>query len=250
MTGSMDRSEYSIRRRARPRGEPDLLDIYYQMIYSINHEGRGADGGPVPGARAPGDGPAARRPSRARRPAGPPDRRAGARGRGVAPARDDAGDGLPGPRRARGPGRGAEGGSRGDGRGVRGRHRPPPPPGVRIGRADRRPAGAGAGRPVAAGAARGGLRGEGVFDPVSRTMPRLPGARKEKAMKPWKEPGTLEGNPIGLERTATAKMIKELDAHVASVMVLYHQYLKHHWLVEGPQFRDVHHFLGDRKSVV
>ena len=64
-------------------------------------------------------------------------------------------------------------------------------------------------------------------------------------MKPWKEPGTLEGNPIGLERTATAKMVKELDAHLASVMVLYHQYLKHHWLVEGPQFRDVHHFFGE-----
>jgi len=64
-------------------------------------------------------------------------------------------------------------------------------------------------------------------------------------MKPWKEPGTIEGNPIGLERSATSKTIKELDAHLASLMVLYHQYLKHHWLVEGPQFRDLHHFLGE-----
>ena len=64
-------------------------------------------------------------------------------------------------------------------------------------------------------------------------------------MKPWKEPGTVEGNPIGLERTATTKMVKELDAHLASLMVQYHQYLKHHWLVEGPQFRDIHLFLNE-----
>ena len=69
-------------------------------------------------------------------------------------------------------------------------------------------------------------------------------------MKPWKEPGTLEGNPIGLERTATSKMVKELDAHLASFFVLYHQYLKHHWLVEGPQFRDLHLFLGEHYAEV
>jgi DNA-binding ferritin-like protein len=64
-------------------------------------------------------------------------------------------------------------------------------------------------------------------------------------MKPWKEPGSLEANPIGLERTATSKMVKELDAHLASLFVHYHQYLKHHWLVEGPQYRDIHLFLND-----
>jgi len=69
-------------------------------------------------------------------------------------------------------------------------------------------------------------------------------------MKPWKEPGTLEGNPIGLDRTATSKMVKELDAHLASLFVLYHQYLKHHWLVEGPQFRDLHLFLNDAYAEV
>jgi starvation-inducible DNA-binding protein len=64
-------------------------------------------------------------------------------------------------------------------------------------------------------------------------------------VKPRKEVGTLDGNPIGLDRTQTSKMIKELDAHLASSMVLYHQYLKHHWLVEGPQFRDLHHFFEE-----
>lgn len=69
-------------------------------------------------------------------------------------------------------------------------------------------------------------------------------------MKPWKEPGTVEGNPVGLDRAGTTKMIKELDAHLASLMVLYHQYLKHHWLVEGPQFRDIHLFLNDHYEEV
>jgi starvation-inducible DNA-binding protein len=69
-------------------------------------------------------------------------------------------------------------------------------------------------------------------------------------MKPWKEAGSLEGNPIGLERAATAKLVKELDAHLASSMVLYHQYLKHHWLVEGPQFMDLHLFLGKHYEAV
>jgi DNA-binding ferritin-like protein len=69
-------------------------------------------------------------------------------------------------------------------------------------------------------------------------------------MKAWKEARSLDGNPIGLERTATTKMIKELDAHLASLMVMYHQYLKHHWLVEGPQFRDLHLFLKEHYEEV
>jgi DNA-binding ferritin-like protein len=36
-----------------------------------------------------------------------------------------------------------------------------------------------------------------------------------------------------------------LDRHVASRFVLFHQLRKHHWLVEGPQFGDLHAFLGE-----
>ena len=64
-------------------------------------------------------------------------------------------------------------------------------------------------------------------------------------MKPWKAKKTLEGNPIGLSNSVTAKLIPELDTHLASLFVLFHQYQKHHWLVEGPQFRDLHLFLGE-----
>lgn len=64
-------------------------------------------------------------------------------------------------------------------------------------------------------------------------------------MKPWKPKATLENNPIGLPKHVTAKLIPELDEHLASFFVLFHQYQKHHWLVEGPQFKDLHLFLGE-----
>ncbi|MBU1821626.1 MAG: DNA starvation/stationary phase protection protein [Bacteroidetes bacterium] len=51
-----------------------------------------------------------------------------------------------------------------------------------------------------------------------------------------------EGNPVGLSKTTATTMAKELDRHLASFITLYQQYHKHHWLVEGPQFRDLHLF--------
>jgi DNA-binding ferritin-like protein len=33
-------------------------------------------------------------------------------------------------------------------------------------------------------------------------------------------------------------------------MTLYHQYHKHHWLVEGPQFRDLHLFFEDNYTEI
>jgi starvation-inducible DNA-binding protein len=64
-------------------------------------------------------------------------------------------------------------------------------------------------------------------------------------MKPWKSKETLEDNPIGLTTDVVAELIPQLDRHLASLFVLFHQYQKHHWLVEGPQFRDLHLFLGE-----
>jgi DNA-binding ferritin-like protein len=43
----------------------------------------------------------------------------------------------------------------------------------------------------------------------------------------------------------TAKLIPELDRHLASLFVLFHQLQKHHWLVEGPQTGDLHAFLDE-----
>lgn len=63
--------------------------------------------------------------------------------------------------------------------------------------------------------------------------------------KPWRKPGTLDDNPIGLSKEVTSQLVPELDRHIASLFVLFHQYQKHHWLVEGAQFRDLHMFLGE-----
>ena len=62
---------------------------------------------------------------------------------------------------------------------------------------------------------------------------------------PWREHSEIEGNPIHLGRSAAEAINPELDRHLASLFVLFHQYQKHHWLVEGPQFRDLHHFLEE-----
>lgn len=61
--------------------------------------------------------------------------------------------------------------------------------------------------------------------------------------KPWRSQDEIEDNPIKLPREAAKRIIPQLDEHLASFFVLFHQYQKHHWLVEGPQFRDTHLFL-------
>ena len=62
---------------------------------------------------------------------------------------------------------------------------------------------------------------------------------------PWRPKTEIEENPINLSKDAAKAIIPELDRHLASFFVLFHQYQKHHWLVEGPQFRDIHLFLEE-----
>jgi starvation-inducible DNA-binding protein len=62
---------------------------------------------------------------------------------------------------------------------------------------------------------------------------------------PWRPADEIETNPIGLSTDAARAIVPELDRHLASLFVLFHQYQKHHWLVEGPQFRDLHLFLEE-----
>ena len=78
------------------------------------------------------------------------------------------------------------------------------------------------------------------------------GKSSQKAKSPQKselkrtmlhELGEIEGNPVGLDKAACQEVAGHLDRHLASYNVLYHQYHKHHWLVMGPQFRDLHLFL-------
>jgi starvation-inducible DNA-binding protein len=54
------------------------------------------------------------------------------------------------------------------------------------------------------------------------------------------EPGTVKANPLGLDEKTAGKVIDMLNADLASMFVLYHQYHKHHWIVEGAQFLELH----------
>ncbi|MEM8599535.1 MAG: DNA starvation/stationary phase protection protein [Bacteroidota bacterium] len=60
---------------------------------------------------------------------------------------------------------------------------------------------------------------------------------------PLRTVDAYEGNPIGLPDAACIELKGHLDRHLAAYNILYHQYHKHHWLVVGPQFRDLHLFL-------
>jgi DNA-binding ferritin-like protein len=53
----------------------------------------------------------------------------------------------------------------------------------------------------------------------------------------------IEENPIGLDQEVAEQLIPKLDEIQCTLWTIYHQYQKHHWLVEGPQFNDLHVFL-------
>ncbi|HEY4651639.1 MAG TPA: DNA starvation/stationary phase protection protein [Pontibacter sp.] len=64
-------------------------------------------------------------------------------------------------------------------------------------------------------------------------------------MEKLREKSEYEGNPVGLSDDTAKAMARELDRHLASFITLFNQYHKHHWMVEGPQFRDLHLFFQD-----
>lgn len=66
-----------------------------------------------------------------------------------------------------------------------------------------------------------------------------------KATRPDRTPEETEENVIGLHHQGAITTARELNRHQASLFVLFHQYQKHHWLVEGPQFRDLHLFMEE-----
>jgi len=59
------------------------------------------------------------------------------------------------------------------------------------------------------------------------------------------EAGTVEDNELRLERGKAEQIVDALNTDLASTYMLYHQLKKHHWNVEGAEFRDLHLFLGD-----
>ena len=68
--------------------------------------------------------------------------------------------------------------------------------------------------------------------------------------EPWRPQSMIEDNPVGLPEEVAEELIPKLDEIQCTLWTLYHQYHKHHWLVEGPQFRDLHHFLEEHYEEV
>lgn len=64
------------------------------------------------------------------------------------------------------------------------------------------------------------------------------------------DPTEIHPNPIGLDRVVAEHGVRDLNDHLASMVVLFHQYHKHHWLVQGPQFRDLHLYLQEAYTQV
>ena len=60
------------------------------------------------------------------------------------------------------------------------------------------------------------------------------------------EAGTVEGSDaLRMPADKAEEIVEALQTDLADTYVLYHQLKKHHWIVEGAEFRDLHLFLGD-----
>ena len=60
-----------------------------------------------------------------------------------------------------------------------------------------------------------------------------------------KEYGEVEENALRLDDEKAEQIVEALNDDLADTFVLYHQLRKHHWNVEGAEFRDLHIFLGE-----
>ena len=61
-----------------------------------------------------------------------------------------------------------------------------------------------------------------------------------------RQAGSVEASPaLRLEQEKAEQIVDALNTDLAATYVLYHQIKKHHWNVEGAEFRDIHVFLGE-----
>jgi DNA-binding ferritin-like protein len=82
--------------------------------------------------------------------------------------------------------------------------------------------------------------------PTTQTQPTTDTEHGE----PWRPQQMIEDNPVGISQEAAEDLIPKLDEIQCTLWTLYHQYHKHHWLVEGPQFRDLHLFFEEHYEEV
>ena len=57
--------------------------------------------------------------------------------------------------------------------------------------------------------------------------------------------GTVEDNSLRLDTEKAEQIVDALNTDLADTYVAYHQIKKHHWNVEGAEFRDLHVYLGE-----
>jgi DNA-binding ferritin-like protein len=59
------------------------------------------------------------------------------------------------------------------------------------------------------------------------------------------EVNVVRDNPFGLPHETASQIVEALNQDLASMFTLYHQYHKHHWIVEGVQFLELHLLLEE-----
>ena len=69
--------------------------------------------------------------------------------------------------------------------------------------------------------------------------------RQHEYDAPWRPQQMIEDNPVNISDEAVEALLPKLDEILGTMWTMYHQYHKHHWLVEGPQFRDLHLFFEE-----
>ena len=62
---------------------------------------------------------------------------------------------------------------------------------------------------------------------------------------PSQKAGTVEENALRVDQKKAEQIVDALNTDLADAYVLYHQLHKHHWNVEGAEFRDIHVFLQE-----
>ena len=57
--------------------------------------------------------------------------------------------------------------------------------------------------------------------------------------------GTVEENELRLDTDRAEQIVEALNTELANSYVLYHQLKKHHWVVEGAEFLQLHRFFEE-----
>ncbi len=56
---------------------------------------------------------------------------------------------------------------------------------------------------------------------------------------------SIEANALRIDEDKAEQIIDALNTDLAATTVLWHQLRKHHWNVEGAEYRDIHLFYGE-----